>query len=190
MSVNSGTHFKQLVLVCFGFFNFNNMNEIWKEVPGYEGCYDVSNLGRVKRISKIINGKYYLSDKILKGSINSNGYLMIQLNNNGQIKHYYIHQLVAMSFLNHKPNKLKLVVNHKDFNKLNNNVCNLEIITQRKNTNRSHLKSSSDYVGVSWSKEKNKWRSQIKIKGKTIVLGYYKSEFIAHISYQLQLSKT
>jgi hypothetical protein len=81
-----------------------------------------------------------------------------------------------------------LVVNHKDFNKLNNNLDNLEIITQRQNTNKKHLKSSSQYIGVFWNKQNKKWKSQIRINKKIKYLGYFVNEIDAHNAYQNALT--
>ena len=114
------------------------MQEIWKDIPNYEGIYQISNLGRIKSLK----GK----EKILKLLIDKQGYYMVRLWENGKTKQFYIHRLVAEAFLDYKCNykKLKdeeyllfnkenLVVNHKDENKLNNNVNNLEWCTNRFN---------------------------------------------------------
>jgi len=154
-------------------------NEIWKEVENYPN-YQVSNLGNVKSFNL---GK----ERILKPGINASGYYVVGLCKNKVHKTKDIHKLVAITFLNHTPCGHKLVINHKDFNKLNNNVNNLEIITQRENSNRIHLKSSSKYVGVCWNNQKNKWHSQIRINGKINFLGYFENELEAHEAYQNKL---
>jgi hypothetical protein len=92
-----------------------------------------------------------------------------------------------MSFLGHKPCGYKLVVNHIDFNKLNNNLVNLEIITNRENCNKKHLKSSSKYVGVAWCKASKKWRAMIDINNKSNYLGLYNTELEASNAYQNKL---
>ena len=91
------------------------MIEIYKDVIDYEGLYKVSNFGNIK------NNK----DKILKSSLYKNGYLMINLCKYGIVKKRLIHQLVAEAFLNHKRCGFKLVVNHINFDKTNNNLTNL-----------------------------------------------------------------
>lgn len=80
-------------------------------------------------------------------------------------------------------------MNHKDFNRKNNNVENLEIITHRENSNRKHIKSTSQYVGASWFKRTNKWRANIQINGKQKSLGYFTTELEAHEAYQNALEK-
>lgn len=163
-------------------------NEIWKDVIGFEGFYKVSNKGTVKSLSRTFlrNGKYpsLLKEKFLNAYPDTGGYLTVGLMQNNMKKNRTVHQLVAESFLNHTPCGHKLVVNHINFNKTDNRVENLEIVTQRENANQKHLKSSSHYLGVSWSKEKNKWVAQITTEGKTKSLGRYKTEIEAHNAYQ------
>jgi len=98
------------------------MEEQWKDIFGYEGLYQVSNLGRVRSLPR--NGT--VNDiKILKPKKENNGYLRIGLCKNGEQKLYSIHRLVASAFI---PNDdlFKTDINHKDENKENNNVENLE----------------------------------------------------------------
>lgn len=101
--------------------------EYWKPVVGYEGHYQVSNFGRVKSIK-------FGKERILKQHINiKGGYYYVCLLKNGKHKNYYVHRLVAQAFL---PNPYKLPqVNHKDENKTNNNVDNLEWCTNEYNHN-------------------------------------------------------
>jgi hypothetical protein len=167
--------------------------EIWKPVKGYEGIYEVSNLGRVKSLERIVkrsNGKKYtVNEIILKGILNSNKYLTIHLHNQGVQKTKYIHKLVAESFLNHTPCGYKLVVNHINFDRKDNRVENLEIVTARENTNQKHLKSSSDYTGVSWHKPTKKWQATISINSKLKHLGLFTDEYQAHLAYQSALAQ-
>lgn len=168
--------------------------EIWKDIPEYEGLYQVSNLGNVKSLSRkvFLNNKYrYLSkEKLLKPVIIKSGYLIICLHKNLKQKSFYIHKLVAISFLNHIPCGFKLVVDHINNNKLDNNVVNLQIITTRENTSKNKkLSISSKYVVVSWCKSQNKWYSCIRINSKTKNLGYFKNEIDAHLAYQNKLKE-
>ena len=107
-----------------------NMKEIWKDVVGYEGLYQVSNLGRIKSLPKLcINGnggKYYTKEKILKPQYGSNGrtYTHVCLRKDGKTHIKEIHRIVAIAFI---PNPLNLPqVNHRDENPSNNTVSNLE----------------------------------------------------------------
>lgn len=156
------------------------MIEIYKDVIGYEGIYQISNLGNVKSFKC---GK----EKQRKLSKDKDGYLFVGLSNSGTSDVKKVHQLVAESFLNHKRCGFKLVINHIDFDKANNRVENLEIVSARENCNKKHLKSSSIYTGVSWNKEKRKWIASIKINNKNKYLGYYTDELEASKAYQKEL---
>lgn len=103
------------------------MQEIWKDVEGYEGLYRVSNKGRIKSL----NYKNTQRIKILKQYESTNGYLRTCLCKNGIAKFFLIHRLVAQAFINNQHNLLE--VNHIDGNKQNNNVNNLEWCTRSEN---------------------------------------------------------
>lgn len=167
--------------------------EEWKDVKGYEDYYQVSDLGRLKSLSRTITrepkGTIISKNKILKGGINSCGYRTIGLCINNKLKCFPIHQLITIAFLNHKPCGDKLVVNHINTIKTDNRLLNLEIVTTRENANRKHIKSSSEYVGVSWDKFNKKWCSKIYINGKNNHLGRFKNEIDAHNAYQEALLK-
>jgi len=105
------------------------MKEIWKDVKEYEGLYQVSNLGKVKSLQR--NGTIK-QDRILKQYIDKYGYYYVGLRNK-KIKKFKVHRLVAEAFI---PNKDNLVqINHKDENKKNNNVKNLEWCSAKYNVN-------------------------------------------------------
>jgi hypothetical protein len=107
--------------------------EIWKDIPNYEGCYQVSNLARGKSLARR-NGKRVVVEKILRTFLTeSRKYISVSLSLNGKLKLFSVHQLVAMAFLNHKPNGNTLVVDHIDGDKLNNNLSNLRVITHSQN---------------------------------------------------------
>ena len=166
--------------------------EIWKDIPGYEGLYQVSSLGRVKSLSReICNSKrcYISKEKILKISISNNGYFKVNLFNFGIEKTFMVHKLVAMAFLNHKPNGYELVIDHINDNKLDNRVENLQIVTQRFNTYKTQGKHSSKHKGVYWCKNRKKWKSAIRINGEKKHLGSFKCELAASYAYQKALKE-
>ena len=102
--------------------------EVWKDVVGYEGLYQISSCGEVKSLDKEINlsngGAYIKPGKMLLKHEDKDGYLTVTLYRNRMPKTLKIHRLVALAFLEN-PNNL-LQVNHKDENKKNNHVDNLE----------------------------------------------------------------
>ena len=106
------------------------MEEIWKDIEGYEGLYQVSNLGRVKYLPKYNTKK----EGIMAYTIRS-GYRNLILRKNGKRKSKQIHRLVAQAFISNPENKP--FVNHKDFNRQNNIVENLEWVTQKENVHWS-----------------------------------------------------
>jgi len=163
--------------------------EVWKDIPEYEGLYQASNLGNIKSLDRINSRGQKLKGKVLKASICSPIYLGVCLYKDNKKKTITVHKLVAYAFLNHKPCGYKLVVNHIDVNPKNNKLYNLELITQRKNANKKHIKSSSNYVGVYWEKNAKKWRSSITINGKLKHLGYFTDEKEAAQVYQNELNK-
>ena len=102
------------------------MEESWCPVKNYENLYDVSDQGRVKSIG-------YGDDRILRPGRNGRGYLKVGLYKNGERKCYDIHRIVAQAFI---PNPQNLPeVNHKDENKTNNSVQNLEWCSSKYNAN-------------------------------------------------------
>lgn len=94
--------------------------ELWKDIPGYEGLYQVSSLGRVRSL----NFNHHGYTKILKQSITPRGYRNVSLWKNGIHKVFGVHRLIAMTFIPN-PNNLP-EVNHKDENTSNNCITNLE----------------------------------------------------------------
>ena len=162
-------------------------NEIWKDVPNYEGYYQVSDLGRVKSLSRQIwNGRifYTSKEKILKKISDSTNYFIVGLSINGKYKSIKVHQLIAIAFLNHIPCGHKLVVDHIDNDKSNNRLSNLQLISSRENCSKDRKNGTSNYIGVNWSKQSKKWRSGIVVNKKSIRLGTFETEQEASEYYQ------
>ena len=119
-------------------------NEIWKPVKGYEGIYEVSNIGNVRSLDRSVikynaltkrDNILHIKGQIMKPSINKYGYYYLSLSKDGNRKSHLVHRLVAEAFIDN-PNNLPQV-NHIDENKLNNNVDNLEFITLEDNVKYS-----------------------------------------------------
>lgn len=117
--------------------------ETWKDIKGFEGFYQVSNMGNVRSIAvrRSIHGivRVISRERTLSPYNNGNGYLMVQLKRNNHIVPVGVHRLVAEAFLpDHSPDKN--VINHKDHDRANNNANNLEWVTQQENVDKSrHL---------------------------------------------------
>lgn len=128
------------------------MNEVWKDIEGYEGLYKVSNLGNIYS---------YKSKRKLKLSSQLNEYLTVQLFKNKIGKRLLVHRLVAKTFIQNPDNLPQ--VNHKDENKQNNNADNLEWCTAKYNMNYGkgaktrHLKT--DYKTISEKMKKSQYSS-------------------------------
>ena len=142
------------------------MEEVWKPVVGYEGLYEVSNMGRVKSLGNgKSNNSSYSKERILKGRKTHRGYLRVNLYKNNKAKDYYIHRLVAEAFI---PNIDNLpCINHKDENPKNNHVTNLEWVTYKENNNYGthNEKVAEKLRGRKQSEESNKKRAE-KLKGR------------------------
>lgn len=114
-------------------------NEIWIPISGYENLYEVSNLGRVKSLTKFKKCKFKIavfSEIILKGSKNYRGAHRVGLVKDGKPLTFMVHRLVALSFLPNPENKPQ--INHKNGNPSDNNINNLEWATASENTKHSY----------------------------------------------------
>lgn len=112
------------------------MEEVWKDIPGYEGLYQASNIGRIRGVDRYIgykNGRKRLwKGQIKTQRLDYKGYLRVEICKDGTQKTEFVHQLVALAFIPN-PDK-KPYINHKDGNPQNNNTENLEWCTPRENT--------------------------------------------------------
>lgn len=106
------------------------MKEEWKDIIEYEGFYQISNTGKIRSISRMVNSAIHKNQRLIKGKelslnkTNGNGYRISALSKFHKVKNKYIHRLVAQHFLENENNYLE--VNHIDGNKSNNHVSNLE----------------------------------------------------------------
>ena len=157
------------------------MEEIWKDIPNYEG-FVASNLGRVKRLATKTmnkNGTYRrLNEKILTNSNNGVGYFSVMLSIRGRKPfRRYVHRLVAMAFLDMDES---MQVDHINFDKSDNRVENLRVVTQRENNHfyqkNSNIGKTSKYVGVCLDEVNNKYRAYLYIGKDHYILGSYETE--------------
>ena len=162
----------------------------WRDIPGYEGLYQVSNYGEVKSLptkkEKVLKQglvSFYTKEIILKQGLDKYGYPQVILYKNKKPKTFKVHQLVCIVFLNHKPDGTqKIVVDHINNIKTDNRVINLQLITNRENTSKDKNNFTSRYIGVSWSKKLKKWLCHLGINGQSIHLGCsYDEQYLSNL---------
>jgi len=144
--------------------------EVWKDLPEFEGYYQISSFGRGKSLERKVvkwDGFRTVKERILKPTDRGREYLCFNLA------------------------KLGIVPNHKDENKQNNYASNFEIVSSRKNISEAFMnkKTSSIYTGVTWVSKSSKWVSCITVGCTPYHLGYYKDEIEASEIYKLALNK-
>ena len=148
---------------------------IWRDIPGYEGKYQVSNTGQVRSLNYNGTGK----KQILKGGTTIHGYKQVILYKDGKHKRYSVHRLVAQAFIPN-PNNLPQV-NHKDENKTNNVAWNLEWISPKDNCNygtRNKRRSEAMKGQKRTKAAKRKMSKAKKGKGKPVLMFTLDGQFI------------
>ena len=161
--------------------------EIWKDIPSYEGIYQVSNQGRVKSLSRLINWrgvKKTTKERILSECKNSDGYVCYVLNKDKSKKYVKAHSL-GFEVFNGKYDKTKFEIDHIDNDRSNNNLSNLRLVTRAQNCmNRSLYKGkSSEYKGVHFRKDTGKYRAIIRVNQRNISLGQFDTAIEAAKAY-------
>lgn len=161
------------------------MIEEWKDIPNYEGLYQVSNYGKV--ISKKRSGT---PGRLLKGEIDEDGYIRIALCKNNKIKKYKAHRLVMMAFNN--TDNPDLQVNHIDGNKKNNKINNLEWCTPAYNTIHSFVNNLNPTNGFKTivknitTGEEKEYRS---MRDASLSMGYNKGYIFRKINKNIYENK-
>jgi len=149
--------------------------EIWKDVKGYEGLYQVSNYGNVKGLKR---------GKLLKKTTVNKGYEMVCLCKENIKKSFEVQTIVASAFLIKL--KEKCHVDHINEIKNDNRLCNLQYLTPRENTTKSK-KNKTGYTGVYYDSKRKRFRALIFINNKRNHLGWFKTDKEASYAYQKQL---
>ena len=157
------------------------MKEIYKSIKGFDK-YEVSNLGNVRSLNYKRTGKI----RNIKLQKHNEGYLKVSLRKDNKSINYFVHQLVAIAFLNHNINS-NMVVNHINEDRSDNKIVNLEVVTYSENYKHSKDKSktTSKYFGVYFNKNSMKYITQIHINKKIIHLGHFETEEEANDFYNL-----
>ena len=147
--------------------------EEWRDIPGYEGLYQVSNQGRVKSLEKIVDRKRmgcYIKKEFIMKPTKHKGYKNVILSKNGISKRYKVHRLVAMCFLDDYSKDLQ--VNHIDENKLNNNISNLEMCSNKYNCRYGSRRTKLAKPVIQETLEGKFVKEWISIREITRTLGY------------------
>ena len=141
--------------------DYNTEKEIWKDIKGYEGYYQVSNLGNVRSLDRVGRTGKNLKGRVLKQKT-TKGYNMVGLYKDGKQKHKTVSRLVAKAFVNN-PDK-KPEVNHIDENKQNNKADNLEWVTAKENSNHgTRPKRIGEFVKSNPELYRKGWEGLLKI---------------------------
>lgn len=172
----------------------SSQKEIWKTIKGYEGLYEVSNLGRVKSLKRTVmrnNGHpQSVSEKILKPGTEKFGYRSVVLCKDKKQKTFNIHNLVYNTFGKSKRGLLKLVIDHKDGNPANDNIKNLHLITQRLNTSKGFKRKGKKLpAGVCYDKERGKYIVRARIEKTRKYIGRYSTIIEASNAYKNEIER-
>jgi hypothetical protein len=133
--------------------------EIWKDIPNYEGYYQASNLGRIKSVRRLVLdnvGRRIFKGKIIKLSLDRDGYYKLSLHKENKIKNFAGHRLVAIAFIPNPENKPQ--VNHKNGIRTDNRVENLEWCT-----NSENVKHAFKILNRKTNKGK-RWKNKVIVK--------------------------
>ena len=156
------------------------MEEIWKDIEGYDGAYEVSNLGRVKSVARMPNDakgrRHPVGERLLRVR-DRKGYDVVTLSKDGELKTFCVHRLVAQAFIPN-PDRLQ-VVNHKDENPKNNRADNLEWCTVSYNTS----------YGTGTARQASTRRERDNYPTKAVVQRDFDGNFIAEFKSLSDASK-
>ena len=159
--------------------------EIWKHVVGYEGLYEVSDLGRIRSLdrsrphSRNANYSFLCRGKIRKIHNDKNGYQRVTLCKGGRQSNKQVHRIVGYAFLGLTDD---LQIDHVDGDPKNNRLDNLRTATGGQNmigSRRKHKGATSQYRGVSWHDRDRRWVAQIQFNRTNFYLGCYSEEIDA-----------
>lgn len=160
------------------------MIEEWRPIVGYEGLYEVSSYGRVRSLDRYDNRNCFRKGKVLSPAKDKNGYLKVVLNCNGKCKTTNVHRLVAQAFLTNPDNLPQ--VNHKNDDKSDNRVENLEMCNAKYNLSygTARIRERDTKMKNGWwtGLSKEEWRKKYKEKNREKIKEYMKE--YSHSYYQ------
>lgn len=149
-------------------------SEIWKDIPGYEGLYSISTLGRIKSYPRECwngTGFFILKERVMKQQDNQRGYMQIVLNSGKNPKIFYVHRLVLLTFVGEPGD---LIVNHKNGIKNDNRLINLEYVTYTENSlhawenNLIKEEQKKNFIEASKRKRSKETRTRMSIATKKV----------------------
>lgn len=157
--------------------------EQWKDIKGFEGVYQVSDLGNVKSLKRFVSNGHALievKEKLLTKKLTKKGYLSVTFRHYDHFSTPLIHRLVAIAFVPNPDNKPQ--VNHKNGIKINNSKHNLEWSSSMENCCHRELLNlkTSSFTGVHWDKKDRKWKAYIQFESKQKYLGSFDDELSAY----------
>ena len=151
--------------------------ETFKDIPKWEGIYQVSNMGRVKSLAR----KWSPKESILTPAVSQDKYLKVDLKANGRREQAEVNRLVALAFLDSDYVAKGLVCDHKDRDRQNNNLSNLRVATHR--VNSQNTCNSRDLIGAYKRPTSDRWTSAIHINGRSQHIGDFDTAEEASIAY-------
>lgn len=159
----------------------------WRDIRGYEGKYQVSSCGLVKRMAYRNKQNLWVRSNLRKRNTNTAGYYQVTLRFRGKNKYPLVHRLVHQAF--NGPLKRNMDIDHINCVRKDNRAINLRQVTRRENLSNRSDERASQYVGVSKNPRKpGSWVAHITIKNKQYYLGGYSTEEKASEAYQKRLS--
>lgn len=160
------------------------MTEEWRDIPGYEGVYQASNLGRIKSLDVVMelrSGPFIHKGRVLKlRQGTTSPYLLVSLSNSGKRKMHLVHRLIALTYIENNDSKPE--VNHINGNKFDNRPENLEWVTSSENKLHAYEQGlrtremGKGYPGVSFHRNSRKWQAYINFHKKRFYLGLFDFE--------------
>lgn len=164
------------------------MEEQFKSIKNYEGLYEISNRGNVKSLAKswVIGGGHIRKkpETILRPGVDTRGYFHVRLCKDGKTRSYAIHPLVWDHFGDKARDGRKLQIDHIDGNKLNNYRNNLQLLTQRQNTNKGYSDKKRSGLPTNVFRNGNRFQAKIHINGKCLYIGTFQNVDEASVASQ------
>ena len=149
--------------------------ETFKDIPTWEGIYQVSDIGNVKSLSR----RYSPGENILSPAVSHDGYLKVSLKAKGRKQQVEVNRLMAQAFLSNSYTERDLVCDHIDRDRKNNKLSNLRLVSQRKNS--TNTVNANRLTGA--YRKGSKWQASIGTMNKSKYIGLYATEMEAHQAY-------